>query len=288
MLYTVKLITEVSMDFQIGLNNAALDGITSELAELTEILALYYKIYKEDAPAVNGLLDNQGKVSTLNRMTNTVKRAASSVSSLGKKMYSKLNTFASVEVNKSKALNNIVVANMYFNMLFSQMEFQLKMVPQDTPDYKDKLNKIKTSEAYIAISSHVVPKSVSDALDGLIKNLTDNPAVVSKADQAGNAALQEEVAENESNDKAAVVESQGGSEASLHNALVSNTGGSLLREKEVRRSFGGNTLSYPFIVHRIVHFFQSQSFNKKQRRSKRKGRKMRKSRRKVGRVGIRL
>ena len=97
MLNTVKLITEVSIDFEIVLNQPALDGITSELAELTEILALYYKVYADSAKPGSATPGSAAPSSTLNRFTSSVKSAASKVGSFASRMANKLNTWAVLE-----------------------------------------------------------------------------------------------------------------------------------------------------------------------------------------------
>ncbi len=241
MLNTVKLITEVSIDFEIVLNQPALDGITSELAELTEILALYYKVYADSATpgsATPGSATpgSAAPSSTLNRFTSSVKSAASKVGSFASRMANKLNTFASVQSKKSKALDNIVIANMYFNMLFSQMEFQLKMKTQDTT-YITKLETLKKSSAYIAISSGTVPAAIDEKLNNLIKNLKDDPKVVAAADKTGDAAAEEEL-----NDA----------------TTTTTTGGAINHRRRVITETNIDPMSEPFIVDRIVHFFQIQ------------------------------
>ena len=250
MLNTVKLITEVSIDFNIALNQPALEGITSELAELTEILALYYKVYADSAKSETVSGATAPPSSTLNRFTSSVKSVAISslnkVGSFASRMANKLNTFASVEANKSKALDNIVIANMYFNMLFSQMEFQLKMISQTNPDeiaaYKGKLDKLKTSDAYIAISSGTVPTTVDAKLDNLIKNLKTDPNVVGAADKAGAAAENEKVEEQ-------LQSHQTESTTSVQ------TGGAIKRRRMITGT-NIDPMSEPFIVDRIVHFFR--------------------------------
>ena len=265
MLNTVKLITEVSIDFDIVLNQPALDGITSELAELTEILALYYKVYADSAKSGSATPGSAAPSSTLNRFTSSVKSAASKVGSFASRMANKLNTFASVQANKSKALDNIVIANMYFNMLFSQMEFQLKMKTQD-PNYITKLENLNKSEAYKAISSGTPPTAIDAKLDNLIKNLKDDPKVVAAADKTGDAAEIKEL-------KEAVVAGE--------HSETERTGGAINHRRRVEAytsfpaSFPKGTglrppplwsitetnidpMSVPFIVDRIVHFFQIQ------------------------------
>lgn len=266
MLNTVKLITEVSMDFKIVLNQPALEGITSELAELTEILALYYKVYadaaKPESSTATSDLVTAPPSSTLSRFTSSVKSAASKVGSVASKvgsyairMANKMNTFASVEANKSKALDNIVIANMYFNMLFSQMEFQLKMVSQNNDEemkaYKDKLNTLKDSEAYKAISSYgTVPAAVDARLDNLINNIKNDPKVVNAADKAGTAAEVE--AESEESKKKLQEEPDTGK--------VDEIRGGAIKRRHVITETNIDPMKEPFIVDRIVHFFQTQLY----------------------------
>ena len=287
MLNTVKLITEVSMDFNIVLNKPALEGITNELAELTEILALYYNIYADSAGAVN-YVQNAQTSSRLSRFTSSVKSVASKVGSLASRMANKLNTFASVEANKSKALDNIVIANMYFNMLFSQMEFQLKMLSaMNHTDYQTKLMiNLKNSEAYIAISSGNIP-TVDEKLTNLINNIKNDPKVVNAANDAGVAAVKDaEVKEEQAKIEEAT---KGGGRPKVDRDERSQTGRSLgmipersvgiaIKRGHIITSTNIDPMSEPFIVDRIVRFFQIHSYKCNRRPSRRTRSKSKKSR----------
>jgi hypothetical protein len=246
MLNTVKLITEVSMDFKIELNQPALEGITSELAELTELLALYYKVYADSA--TSGAIAPPS--SRLSRFTSSVKSVASTVGSFASRMANKLNTFASVEANKSKALDNIVIANMYFNMLFSQMEFQLKMLSaRDHTVYQTTLmNKLNNSDAYKAISSGIIPTAVDDKLNNLIKNLKDDPKVVNAVIVAGAEAVKEEEKEVEAAKDIGVDE--------IRTPNGTGQDGGAIKRRHIITATNIDPMSEPFIVDHIVRFFQ--------------------------------
>lgn len=297
MMHTVQLIAEVSTDFGIVLNDAALAGITSEMAELTEILALYYKVYAETgntgANTVSTTAQAQSQpTSRFNKFTSSVKNAAitakntlttvegmksaaSKIGSFAVRMANKLNTFASVEANKSKALDNIVVANMYFNMLFSQMEFQLKMISQDgstpitrkdgTPiqkadgtkaTYKDLLEKIRKSEAYQAITSYGTVPVADTKLANLIKNLKDDPNVTKAATNAGDAAVIEEDKEQAAVDQ---------------DRPDSTTGGGINRRYQAGYSCQF-AIHEPFIVDRILRFFEEPPRHRSKRSRRRRNR----------------
>ena len=272
MMHTVQLIAEVSTDFGIVLNDAALAGITSEMAELTEILALYYKVYVDQKSTS---ADTTAATSRFSKFTSSVKSAASAAGSFVSRMANRLNTFASVEANKSKALDNIVVANMYFNMLFSQMEFQLKMVSQDgstpitrkdgTPiqkanginaTYKDLLEKIRKSEAYQAITSYGTVPVADTKLANLIKNLKDDPNVTNAANKAGGEAVKEEAAEAAAVDQASPEE---------------KTGGGINRRYQTGYSCQF-AIHEPFIVDRILRFFEEPPRHRSKRSRRRRNR----------------
>jgi len=247
MYYTVQFMTEFAKEFKLVLNQDALSGITDELAEFSEIVALYYKIYKD--PDTQSSSDTTQPKTRLGSLSASLKKGFNAARNLGSRLYNKMNTFASVEANKSQALDNIVMANMYFNTLFSQLEFQLKMKQLDIEptEYKNTMERLKNKESYKAISSGKVPAVISDKLNTLIEKLADDPSVQNQADKLGTVAVKEDIAEQST--VAAEADDANATQDEIRSGEVQN----------VKPPTKGGSKNCPFIVDRIREFFEGKA-----------------------------
>jgi hypothetical protein len=144
------------------LNKEALDGITKELADFTEIISLYYNVKNPETPSENK--------SRFSKFKNSISSAVSKVPgvSLLNRAASYMNTFSSVKKNTDKAMTNIVISNMNFNSIFSQLEFQLKMIELMNPEkYKEKMKLLLDYPSYQAIVAS--GKEIEENNDDLTK-----------------------------------------------------------------------------------------------------------------------
>jgi len=204
MLYTIQFITDVAITFNgkvdmplqptevnndtsttggtipnaenglITINQSALNGITEELVKFTEIISLYYDPY--DVKKTDNINNNNN-----NNSTGRLSKAYSSVKSLGSRAFNYVNTFSSVTRNTDKAMKHIVVANMYFNSIFSQLEFQLRMIElKNAQLYKEKMALLYDKPSYKAIvGSGKQIVEYNENLTYLIDNMKDS--LLSKA-----------------------------------------------------------------------------------------------------------